>query len=53
MVGLGGGSMAKGGLNRVQNLILNRVVAFLCVGYIQPDLMLLGVVDDVIVSGVA
>ena len=52
MVGLGRGSITKGGVDLVQNLILDFEVAFLCVGDPQPDLMLLSMVDDSIVRGV-
>ena len=53
MVGLGGGSITKGRVDLVQNLILNLGVAFLCIGDTQRDLMLQGIVDDAIVSNMA
>ena len=53
MVGLVGGYMDKGGVNPVRNLILDVGVAFSPVGDTQQDLMLVGVGNDVIVSGVA
>ena len=49
MIGLVGGSMAQVGVDRGQNLIFDLVVAFLCVGNAEPDLMLLYIVDDAIV----
>ena len=52
MVGLGRVSIAKSGMDLGQNLILDCVVAFLRIGDTQPDLMLLCVIDDAIVSGV-
>ena len=52
IIGLVERSIAKGGVDLVQNLIVDSGVAILCVGNAKPDLMLLGVVDDAIVSGV-
>ena len=53
MIGLVGGSMAQGGVDLVQNLIFDFVVAFLSVGNAEPHLMLLDLVDDSIVSSIA
>lgn len=53
MIGLDGGSMAKGGVDRVQNHILDLVVVFFCISDGQSDLMLLSEVDDAIIGGVA
>ena len=53
MIDLVAGFMAKGGVDLVQNLILDFGVAFLCVGVTQPDLLLLSVVNDAIPSSVA
>ena len=53
VVGLDRGSMAKGGVDPVQNHILDLVVVFFCISDIQPDLMLLSEVDDAIIGGLA
>ena len=45
--------MAEGGVDLVQNLILDVAVAFLCIGDTQPWLMLLGVVDTAMERRVA
>ena len=45
--------MAKGGVDRVQNHILDLVVVFFCISDGQSDLMLLSEVDDAIIGGVA
>ena len=52
MIGLVPGSMAKGGVDLVQNLILDSVVAFLFVCVTQPDLLLLSLLNDAILSSV-
>ena len=53
VVGLRGGFIVKGDVNLVQNLIFDFEVGFLCIGDTRPDLMLLGVVADTIVSSIA
>lgn len=45
--------MGMAGVYLVPHLILDFGSAFLDIGYTQPDLMLLDVVDDPIVSSVA
>ena len=53
MEGLGPGSMHKGCVNLVPNLIFDIAVAFLYIGDTQLHLILLSVVDYVIVCSEA
>lgn len=50
---LGGGFMAKGVVDLIQNLACDFVVASWCNGNTQADLILLSVVDDVRMSSIA
>lgn len=53
MVGLRRGSMAKGGMDLIQNLVFDLGVVLLCIANAEPDLMRLGVVNDAIVRSIA
>ena len=53
MEGLAAGSIHKGDVNLVPNLILDFAVAFLYIGDTQPHLILLSIVDYTIVSSIA
>ena len=46
MIGLRGASMVQGDEYLGQNLIFNCIVAFLCVGNAETDLMLVGIIDE-------
>ena len=53
MVGLEVGSMDKGGMDIIQNVMIDFIVVFLYIGNRQQHMILLHVVDDAIVICVA